>query len=275
MDYRSKYIKYYIKYRNLKQQKGGASWFDLQEQFIKEDKKKHPLAYVALGLYTISQKVFNSKLRGLNYETDEELKAPKKASWGTVISTPGVWLIEHKTTIDQLIDELKNAIERSPAVNQNMKAYRGVNNIYKDFKVGDIFSDPAFISTSKDKNHAAFYAVGTDTDELNTKSHYCCLLEINIPVGTHAIYASYMYKGQTLDEYEMLLPPDTIMKVTNIKDENIMPREYSQSVSIRVIEVDVIDKKDLDDKTKKNIKTLKNITGDFGHIIGAGGLRFM
>lgn len=115
---------------------------------------------------------------------------------------------EQYNDLKDVYENLEKGIKASEFINKksDTKLYRNIfknNEVFKNVAVGDIVSDPAFMSTTVDlewaKNH----------------NNVSSTLEINIPKGQKA---KGLYVGKT--EKEFILPRGTKLEITNIENKD-------------------------------------------------------
>ena len=247
-NYYKKYIKYkkkYILYKNhiggLKLNSNFKKWLETQITFANENKLSNPISDEIALLYTQAMNAFNNILRKIPTKTDDELKRSK-------LSVVGTFLTKHPDmTMLKAIDILKEIILRSPSIKKSFNVYRGVDKKYANYKINDTFTEFGFMSTTYNISHAAYYVI-SDFDEEKIKEkikekNICCVFEITLPVNSHAFYISYRYAGGPLDEYEIVLLPNTTLIVRDIKniDINYPPlMERDGFINMKIIKVDII-----------------------------------
>jgi hypothetical protein len=135
----------------------------------------------------------------LGYTINEALRDP-------VISTDGV-----ATTI-ALLD---GAIEYAPPLDSPITVYRGVKGNGLDFfealKVGDVYSDKGFSSTSLDP------AMGAKFANAESGMYQGIVLRMKLPAGTQGVFPASVtgIESQFSREAEFLLPRDSKFKILN------------------------------------------------------------
>lgn len=123
--------------------------------------------------------------------------------------------------LDDLFDtvqELTLALRQpTAALPFPLTVYRGLKYGYPDqhLKTGDYLQEKAFMSTSLSRGVARQVSLwGTSVDS-------CTILEISLPRGTQAGWVEPLWdKG----EYELLLPPPTVLHVSGIREISTEPR---------------------------------------------------
>jgi len=133
----------------------------------------------------------------LGYTMNEALRDP-------LISTDGVATI---------IAGLDGAIEYAPPLDTPITVYRGIKGNALDFfeplKVGDVYTDKGFSSTSLDPKIGAKFA--------NSESGYYqgIVFRMKLPVGTKGVFPSSVtgIESQFSREAEYLLPRDSKFRV--------------------------------------------------------------
>jgi len=133
----------------------------------------------------------------LGYTMNEALRDP-------LISTDNVATI---------IASLDGAIEYAPPLNTPITVYRGVKGNGLDFfeskRVGDVYTDKGFSSTSLDPKIAAKFA--------NSESSYYqgLVFRMKLPVGTKGVFPSSVtgIESQFSREAEYLLPRDSKFRI--------------------------------------------------------------
>lgn len=147
------------------------------------------------------------------------------------LRTPNKWnaTMPFKPRVAEEVETLKKIFKKLAVPTQKDSVlYRGVGvSKNKNFKVGDVFRDKGFASTSKNKNQALVFA---NDPNLRGES---VLLEIRVPKG-HKVLP--MTESLTFhpDENEVLLKNGTKFKVVEIK-KNAEPRKYGSKGIDRVI----------------------------------------
>lgn len=108
----------------------------------------------------------------------------------------------------RLVKHLDAAIKKAPPAPDDLVVYRGVarlDDAELDFKVGQTFTDKAYMSTSMNRDVAQGFLDGDKT----------ALLEIKVPKGTRGAYVDMVSDHD--NEQEFLLPRATKLKIVAIK----------------------------------------------------------
>jgi hypothetical protein len=128
--------------------------------------------------------------------------------------------------------KIKDAFQkRAPKTKRLLRVYRGIKDISKmskDLKVGQVLTDKAVMSTSMGDDVAWDFA---------STGEQPVVLQINLPKGTPFLYSDFATGKELSDvsnEYEILLKPDSKLKIRKIIVDELRPR------SPKVIEVDYI-----------------------------------
>jgi hypothetical protein len=125
-----------------------------------------------------------------------------------------------KSRYQNTIDSLDKAIQTAPPLSEEVIAYRGIKgnglNFFETLKVGDVFEDKAYVSTTVDAGVAQQFG--------SSGSMYQGLaMRMKLPAGSKGIFPSG-YKDlaredweRNTDEAEFLLPRGSKFKVTAIR----------------------------------------------------------
>lgn len=119
-------------------------------------------------------------------------------------------------SFNDAIDGLDTAIDEAPPLEKPVIAYRGVKGAGLDFfenlKIGDSFEDKGYASTTLSATTASEDFAGADYGD-------GMVLQMHLPEGTQCLFPSEFVgdDGFTWSERELLLPRDSIFKVTNIR----------------------------------------------------------
>lgn len=109
------------------------------------------------------------------------------------------------------VNQIDNAMSKY-LLNKDIISYRGTNGkYYEDYKVGDIFSEKMYYSTSLNKNIAQGFADDKDN---------AIIAEIRVPKGTKSIYIGDNTEYEF--EAELLLGRDLSYKVIEKSEKNIV-----------------------------------------------------
>lgn len=113
--------------------------------------------------------------------------------------------------INDMIKDIDNSMSKYN-LNTDIITFRGTNsNHYSNYKVGDIFSEKMYYSTSLNKNIAQTFA-----DDKNN----AIIVEIKVPKGTKSIYVGDNTNYEF--EAELLLSRNLSYKVIEKSDKNII-----------------------------------------------------
>jgi hypothetical protein len=132
----------------------------------------------------------------------------------------------------------------SHSVNKDTVVYRGGNwsglHFDHNVSIGQHLTDKAFLSTTTDGGYArTFMFMGQQSDEEKN-----FMMEIHIPQGSNALdvdSAEESYgKVNYLSEHEVLLPRDTVLEVTDVKEVPLFPMDSSQTKTVTRITANVI-----------------------------------
>lgn len=118
--------------------------------------------------------------------------------------------ISHKH-LHNLVGPLQKIILNSPPLTGEIKVYRGTTDDppMNKLKVGDLFKNPIFVSTSYNKKSAMVFT-----------GKNCCLLIITVPKHQSVLYLSDISSFK--EESEILLPAGTVFRVTHTKQTGNM-----------------------------------------------------
>lgn len=149
------------------------------------------------------------------------------------------------------IKDLDNAINKS-SLNKDVETYRYISNeqIFKDMKIGDIYEDKGFMSTTYNPK----------TDREDNFQDYKVKAIIKAKEGTKALDVSSIYDKQAKDgkkESEIIFARGTKMKL--VKEETIRDKydEFSRKVYTFEIENNVPNvKKDFSTMSRQQLVTL-------------------
>lgn len=113
----------------------------------------------------------------------------------------------------KLVAEIDSAIDKSLPLDENTILYRGMRGEgISDFKVGDVLTDKAYMSTTIHKEFADRWAN-------NLTSGY--IIKIEAQAGQKGLITNFYTADTTFaDEYEFLLPRNTSIQITSINIEN-------------------------------------------------------
>lgn len=98
--------------------------------------------------------------------------------------------------VKRSVRQLDSLISKS-TISEPVRVYRGIAARVQDVRVGEVFGDKGFVSTSMNADVARQFAEGL-------------LLRINVPAGTNAVHVPG-------DESELLLPRGSRFKVTGVR----------------------------------------------------------
>jgi hypothetical protein len=125
-----------------------------------------------------------------------------------------------KSRYQNTIDSLDKAIETAPPLSEEVIAYRGIKgnglNFFETLKVGDVFEDKGYVSTTVDAGVAQQF--GT-----SGSMYQGLAMRMRLPAGSKGIFPSgYKDPGRedwekNADEAEFLLPRGSKFKVTAIR----------------------------------------------------------
>ena len=149
------------------------------------------------------------------------------------------------------IKDLDNAINKS-SLNKDVETYRYISNenVFKDMKVGDIYEDKGFMSTTYNPK----------TDREDNFQDYRVKAIIKAKEGTKALDVSSIYDKQAKEgqkESEIIFARDTKMKL--IKEETIKDKygEFSRKAYTFEVENDMPNiKKDFSKLSRQQLVTL-------------------
>lgn len=146
--------------------------------------------------------------RPLELYLSSEYKLINEALRDPLISTQG---------IEEEILDLDDVINSAPRLESPLLAYRGVNDsaeFFTNLKVGDVFEDKGFVSTTLDPDIA---------NSFSANSFYGKVLQFNLPKGTKGLFPEYFLGDEVFSwgEREFLLPRDSKFKVTQIRGKII------------------------------------------------------
>lgn len=149
------------------------------------------------------------------------------------------------------IKSLDNAINKS-SLNKDVETYRYISNenVFKDMKVGDVYEDKGFMSTTYNPK----------TDREDNFQDYRVKAIIKAKEGTKALDVSSIYDKQAKEgqkESEIIFARDTKMKL--VKEETIRDKydEFSRKVYTFEIENNVPNvKKDFSTMSRQQLVTL-------------------
>lgn len=149
------------------------------------------------------------------------------------------------------IKDLDNAINKS-SLNKDVEIYRYISNenVFKDMKVGDIYEDKGFMSTTYNPK----------TDREDNFQDYRVKAIIKAKEGTKALDVSSIYDKQAKEsqkEGEIIFARDTKMKL--VKEETIKDKydEFSRKVYTFEVENDMPNiKKDFSKLSRQQLATL-------------------
>ena len=116
--------------------------------------------------------------------------------------------------IEGEISDLDEVINNAPALESPLLAYRGVNDsmtgFFGNLKVGDVFQDKGFVSTTLDPEIA---------HQFTGSSMFSKILQFHLPKGTKGLFPEYFLGDEVYSwkEREFLLPRDSKFKVTQIR----------------------------------------------------------
>ncbi len=192
--------------------------------------------------------ILNSILRDGEEMSLESVKKRTKRTSESAIK-------EQYNDLKEVYENLEKGIKASEFVNEksDTKLYRNIfknNDVFKNVSVGDVVSDPAFMSTTVDSEWA------------KNHNNVSSTLEINIPKGQKA---KGLYVGKT--EKEFILPRGTKLEITNIENkdgkQNITANLVDENTkSKEVAKEDISEKrtKEVLTKAEDDLKALKQVT---------------
>lgn len=160
--------------------------------------------------------------------------------------------IADKTENDKnAIKALDNVINKS-SLNKDVETYRYISNenVFKDIKIGDVYEDKGFMSTTYNPK----------TDRENNFQDYKVKAIIKAKEGTKALDVSSIYDKQAKEgqkESEIIFARNTKMKL--VKEETIRDKydEFSRKVYTFEIENNTSDiKKDFSTMSRQQLVTL-------------------
>jgi hypothetical protein len=143
--------------------------------------------------------------RPLELYLSSEYKLINEALRDPLISTQG---------IEGEISDLDEVINNAPTLESPLLAYRGVNDsmtgFFGNLKVGDVFEDKGFVSTTLDPEIA---------HQFTGSSMFSKILQFHLPKGTKGLFPEYFLGDEVYSwkEREFLLPRDSKFKVTQIR----------------------------------------------------------
>ena len=133
------------------------------------------------------------------------------------------------------VNGLKRVIQRS-VIDEPITVYRGVTrDIYASAKVGDVISDDAFVSTTKDIDLAERFRFGNVLEIELPKGHPGLDIEA---IGTSLEpYGARPPSNLVLTEQEVLLPPGTRFKVVEVKpyEGDLSLRKDTLNIKVQAI----------------------------------------
>ena len=115
--------------------------------------------------------------------------------------------------IEGEIYDLDEVINNAPTLESPLLAYRGVNDnseFFTNLKVGDVFEDKGFVSTTLDPDIATSFSAS---------ALYGKILQFHLPKGTKGLFPEYFLGDEVYSwkEREFLLPRNSNFKVTQIR----------------------------------------------------------
>jgi hypothetical protein len=184
-----------------------------------------------------------------------------------------------KSNVERINQNLHKMFDGAPKLPEPIKVYRGVVPSSKvDLKVGDVFEEPMFVSTSRDPSIALDYALTYRNNEhydkayvdpsisvLEPSSKYgieTTLMEMHIPEGSRAlslesVMDDFKGKPKTMDpnkrQKEVFLDSHQKFEVTSIERvDDVTNGKYTFPIGAKVITVKL-----LEDVPKLNIAVQK------------------
>jgi len=149
------------------------------------------------NLNSIQKKAFIEYRRSTGFEINEFLRGK---------SVPDV----DKKEFNRIVGHMDGVINRS-IIDKDIIVYRGIPK-HIDTKVGEIFSDKSFISTTFDPEQAVNFSMGPGKRST--------IFKLDVPKGSHGLYmeglAPHGWEMAEGKEQEILLPRNTQISITDV-----------------------------------------------------------
>mgnify|MGYP003331696427 CR=1 FL=1 len=115
--------------------------------------------------------------------------------------------------IEQIIRDLNRIVDNTPSIEREIRLYRSASH-YKDYEIGHIITNEMITSTScSQKTNIATFSQEPDG---------CCIAELIIKPGTHALFLNYEETAYGEAMYEVILQSNINFAVCRIEKKNII-----------------------------------------------------
>ncbi len=142
-------------------------------------------------------------------------------------------IVEPLTKVDYFVNTMKNIINSSPALENDLVVYRGVSDLFFDgeklnsLAIGSRFNDKAFSSCS-------IFPKG-----ITSENNY--LLEIELPKGTKAAYIEKNTGIHKYGQQELLLDTDSCFEITSLPEVRKVKKPNGDEIEQIVIKAKLVD----------------------------------
>lgn len=150
----------------------------------------------------------------------ESMEGLVNTAWNLCISTGRVSKSAKKLTLNELVNEMDNIIEKSNPLKNTLIVTRGCDGLYKDgkklditsLKIGDEINDAAYLSTSIDG----------ETSFVNAAVE----MRIECPPGTKGVYLESYTGVSKYNQQEFLLARNTTLKITGMPEFDELTQKF-------------------------------------------------